>query len=81
MIDRINDPQELKNVYEDPAYAKIRDELHLKLDGLRTKYGDSKELSQQYLDKYLDRLGKAKQLFGVNKEVTRKILEERKNTP
>ncbi len=78
LIDRIRDPQELKNVYDAPEYAQIRTELHQKLEGLRKKYGDSKELSQQYLDKYLDRIEQTKQVFGANKEVTQKILQNRK---
>lgn len=79
LIDRIKDPQELKNVYDDPAYAEIKNELHRKLDGLREKYGDSKELSQSYIDRYLDRLEERQQFGGANKEVTQKILEDRKN--
>ncbi len=78
LIDRINDPQELKNVYEDPAYAEIKVELHQKLDGLREKYGDSEEISKSYLDRYLDRLEQTQQFGAANKEVTKKILDERK---
>lgn len=78
LIDRINDPQELKNVYDDPAYTEIKAELHLKLDALREKYGDSKEISQGYLDSYLDRLEQTGQFGAGNKEVTKKILEDRK---
>lgn len=80
LIDRIKDSQELKNVYNDPAYAEIKTELHRKLDGLREKYGDSKELSQSYLDRYLDRLEKNQQFGGGNKEVTKQILENRKKS-
>ncbi len=80
LIDRIKDPQELKNVYEDPAYAEIKAELHRKLDGLREKYGDSKELSQQYLDKYLDRLEQTQQYGNANREVAKQILENRKKS-
>lgn len=80
LIDRIKDPQELKNVYDDPAYAEIKAELHRKLDGLREKYGDSKELSQSYLDRYLDRLEQTQQFGGGNKEVTKQILENRKKS-
>ncbi|TDQ16543.1 arylsulfatase A-like enzyme [Algoriphagus boseongensis] len=78
LIDRMKDPQELKNVYDDPAYAEIRAELHEKLDGLRKKYGDNSEISQRYLDEYLDHLEKTRQFGGANKEVTEKILENRK---
>ncbi|WP_297335215.1 sulfatase [Algoriphagus sp.] len=80
LIDRINDPMELKNVYEDPAYAAVREELHEKLDGLRKKYGDSEELSQQYLDDYLDRLEETQRFGAANKEVTKQILEDRKKS-
>jgi len=78
LIDRIKDPQELKNVYDDPAYAEVKTELHQKLEGLREKYGDSKEISQSYLDRYLDRLEQTQQFGAGNKEVTKKILEDRK---
>jgi arylsulfatase A-like enzyme len=56
LIDRIKDPQELKNVYDDPAYASVKAELHQELDGLRKKYGDNSEISQRYLNEYLDYL-------------------------
>ncbi|OYX13677.1 MAG: hypothetical protein B7Z16_15405 [Algoriphagus sp. 32-45-6] len=67
-------------MYEDPAYAEIKAELHRKLDGLREKYGDSKELSQQYLDKYLDRLEETQQFGAANKAVTKQILENRRKS-
>jgi len=78
LIDRINDPQELKNVYDEPAYREIRTELHQKLDALREKYKDNTAISQRYLDGYLDHLEKTQAFGAANKEVTRKILEERK---
>lgn len=79
LIDRIKDPQELRNVYEDPAYAPVVAELHRKLEALRKQYGDSAEISQGYLDAYLDRLEK-NPAFGSNIEVTKKLLEERKKS-
>jgi len=78
LIDRINDPLELKNVYDDPVYREIRTELHQKLDALREKYKDNTAISQCYLDGYLDHLEKTQAFGAANKEVTRKILEERK---
>lgn len=54
LIDRVKDPQELKNVYDDPAYAEIRADLHQRLDELRIKYKDSSELSQVYIDRLLE---------------------------
>jgi len=79
LIDRIKDPQELRNVYEDPAYAPVVAELHRKLEALRKQYGDSAEISQGYLDTYLDRLEK-NPAYGTNAEVTKKLLEERKKS-
>jgi arylsulfatase A-like enzyme len=54
LYDRMNDKNEMKNVYKDPKYAKIREELHKKLAGLRVKYKDSDELDKQFLSKYLE---------------------------
>jgi hypothetical protein len=31
----------MRNIYDDPAYTDIRQELHLKLRGLRAQYDDS----------------------------------------
>jgi arylsulfatase A-like enzyme len=79
LIDRVKDPQELRNVYQDPAYAPVVAELHRKLVELRKQYGDSAEISQGYLDKYLDRLEK-NPAYGTNEEVTKRLLEERKKS-
>jgi len=54
LIDRKKDPMELKNVYDDPAYAEIRTDLHERLEKLRVKYKDNSELSQQYIDRFLE---------------------------
>jgi arylsulfatase A-like enzyme len=51
LYDRLKDPQEMKNVYDDPEYAGIVKELELKLAGLRVKYKDSKDLDQMYIEK------------------------------
>ncbi|AWX44582.1 Arylsulfatase [Flagellimonas maritima] len=50
LYDRKKDPQELKNVYNDPAYADIVVELKKKLEELRLQYKDSDELNQKYID-------------------------------
>ncbi|WP_460538556.1 sulfatase family protein [Echinicola sediminis] len=55
LYDRKNDPKEMKNVYDDPAYADVVKELKEKLEKLRIKYKDSKELDQHYIQKYKDR--------------------------
>ena len=52
LYDRHKDPDELLNVYDDPAYAVIVTSLKGKLVELREKYGDSEELDDYYIKKY-----------------------------
>jgi len=52
LYDRLRDPQEMNNIYDDPAYAEIVKALHSKLDDLRLKYKDSPELDQRYIEMY-----------------------------
>ena len=78
LIDRKKDPQELTNVYNDPAYAEIKKDLHIRLEKLREKYGDSSELSQSYIDRYLDDIAKTPS-FGANQEKVNEILEKRRD--
>jgi hypothetical protein len=49
------------------------------LEELRKQYGDSAEISQRYLDTYLDRLEK-NPAYGTNPDVTKRLLEERKKS-
>ncbi len=51
LYDRKKDPHEMKNVYDDPAYADVRAKLHKDLEALRKKYKDSEELDQMYIEK------------------------------
>jgi arylsulfatase A-like enzyme len=50
LYDRKKDPQEMNNVYNDSNYASIVKKLKMKLGKLRTKYKDSKELDQKYIE-------------------------------
>lgn len=54
MYDLETDSMEMKNIYDDPAYADIREKLHKKLDDLRIYYGDSDALNDQFLKEYLE---------------------------
>lgn len=49
LYDLEKDPDEMKNVYDDPQYAPIVKELKEKLEQLRAKYGDSDELAQKFI--------------------------------
>ncbi len=62
LYDRVNDKSEMKNVYNDPKYAKVKAELHKKLAALRVKYKDSEALDKMYIAKY-DELIKAGKIF------------------
>ena len=54
LYDRYADPSEMNNVYDDPAYKEIVEELKISLADLRIQYNDSKELDQYYIEKYLN---------------------------
>ncbi len=55
LYDRKKDPRELNNVYDDPAYAKVVEELTQKLYELREQYKDPEELDQKYIEMYRER--------------------------
>ena len=57
LYDRKKDPQEMKNVYDDPAYAEVVKTLTAKLADLQELYEDSDEITQQYLKDYLAKRG------------------------
>jgi arylsulfatase A-like enzyme len=77
LIDRKKDPRELKNVYDDPAYTNVKKDLHRRLEELRKKYKDNTNLSQQYVDRFLEDALNGK-VPGVTKEEAALILERRK---
>ena len=54
LYDRMKDPSELNNVYDDPAYASIVTQLKLELKEMRIKYQDSEELDQKFIEVYQD---------------------------
>ena len=53
MYDLETDPMEMKNIYNDPAYADVQEMLHKRLEELREYYGDSDELNDKFLKSYL----------------------------
>lgn len=52
LYDRLKDPKEMKNVYNDPAYDATVKKLKKDLIALRKKYKDSPEQDQKYIDRY-----------------------------
>lgn len=57
LYDRLKDPNEMNNVYEDPSYKEIVYKLKQELVDMRKKYKDSPELDKQFLKRYLERTG------------------------
>jgi len=55
LYDRKNDPMELTNVVDDPAYADVVESLKEQLAGLRAQYHDSEDLDQKFIEKYKER--------------------------
>jgi len=49
LYDLEKDPRELKNVYDDPAYAIVARDLKAELKRLQAYYGDSDELARKFL--------------------------------
>ena len=41
LYDLQNDPNEMNNLYDHVEYRQVQEELHLKLDALRSTYGDT----------------------------------------
>ena len=43
----------MNNVYDNPEYIEIKEMIHERLVDLRSKYGDSDELNEMHLERYL----------------------------
>ena len=54
LYDLEKDPSEMHNVYNDPAYASVQENMHEQLLGIRKKYGDSDAVDQKNLNRYLE---------------------------
>jgi len=67
MYDLQTDPSEMKNIYNDPAYADVQKILHEKLGELRAKYGDSDENDQKFLKLYLKEMDARAQAAAARK--------------
>jgi arylsulfatase A-like enzyme len=52
LYDRLKDPMEMKNEYDNPEYAGVVEKLKAKLADTRVKYKDSEELDKKYIEMY-----------------------------
>ncbi|MDM1295701.1 sulfatase [Sphingobacterium sp. N143] len=51
LYDLEKDPQEMHNVYNSPAYSKVRQQMHKKLEDAREYYKDSDEKNNKFLER------------------------------
>jgi arylsulfatase A-like enzyme len=56
LYDLEKDPMEMKNVYNDPAYSEVKEDLHQQLEGLREKYQDNDSLNQHFIEEYKEKV-------------------------
>jgi len=64
MYDLEKDPTEMNSVYNDPNYKEIQKEMHIRVTQLRKKYGDSDEMDEMHLNKYIEAI-KAGKVWGI----------------
>ena len=53
LYDLEQDPSEMNNLYDNPEYKDVKEQMHLRLSELRIQYGDSDLLDQMHIDRYL----------------------------
>lgn len=56
LYDLEKDPKELNNIYGDPAYADVQNELYIELEELRVKYEDNDALNQKFIEEYREKV-------------------------
>ena len=55
LYDRLKDPNEMNNVYDDVAYQDVVTQLKVQLQELRVKYKDSAALDKRYIELYKEK--------------------------
>jgi len=50
------DPSEMNNLYGQKEYLEVQGKMHLRLTELREKYGDSDDLNQMHIERYLSNI-------------------------
>ena len=78
LYDLEKDPNEMVDVYGDPAYADVQAGLHKQLEDLRTKYQDSDELNQHFIDEYNEKVKKNPRIeyWKMSREDMQKMFSE-----
>ncbi|MDG2397203.1 MAG: sulfatase [Flavobacteriaceae bacterium] len=66
LYDLEEDPSEMNNIYNKAKYSEIQNRMHTRLDDLREKYGDSDEMDQMNLDRYIEAI-KGGKVWGIKK--------------
>ena len=56
LYDLHTDPSEMTNVYDDPSYADVREQMTALLADVQARYGDSPELADDFLEIDLEEL-------------------------
>ncbi len=56
LYDLHTDPSEMTNVYDDPSYADVREQMTALLADVQARYGDSPELADEFLEIDLEEL-------------------------
>jgi len=59
LYDLEKDPSEMNNIYNEPKYKSVQENMHKRLIKIRKKYGDSDELNQMHLKRYLQARNKS----------------------
>jgi arylsulfatase A-like enzyme len=77
LFDLKKDPNEMRDVYDDPAYSEVKDSLHQELDKLMARYQDSDTLAQHYIKEDLENPRVLRMIqFMIRRDSTIKIPSE-----
>ncbi len=58
LYDLEKDPMEMKNVYKDPAYSDVKEDLYQQLEELRKLYDDNDSLNLHFIEEYKEKVKK-----------------------
>ncbi|WP_268034604.1 sulfatase family protein [Algoriphagus sp. PAP.12] len=78
LYDLEKDPEEMNNIYGDPAYADIQKELHEELEELRAQYQDNDSLNEAFIEEYKEKVKKnpAIEYWKMSREEMQKYFQQ-----